>query len=535
MTQASDWQSIAFGRVPRPPLPAGPFLVVGLGRAGTAAVAALIREAGPDSVTAWDQGTSRALRRLQRDLGARGVRVLLGRPPDRRTVKRAMTVIKSPGVSPQASVIQRALAAGREVVDELELGWRLSRAPLVAVTGTNGKSTVSGLVHAVLAQAGMRVGLVGNTQFGPALSAAADADWLVCEVSSYQLQYCNRLVPEVAVFTNLTPEHLGRHGTLERYGECKRRLFIRDGIAVGRTVVDVDDDFGQRLAHELDNLGSSVVRVGFSAGADYRVTAAQWSLRRARLRLATPSGDVQLETCLPGAYNARNVAAALAAGDLVGIDRCHSVPAITANGGPPGRLEHVDVGQPFAVIVDFAHTPDSLEQLLRTVRTAEPTSRLSVVLGVSARPGAAIRELGRLARAHSDRLVLTTSGYLGVAPLPALQELLRGARGAGTSELAVIRDRRRALDHALGTAEPREIVVIPGRGALQQLVMDPRGVPIPFDDREVARQILCSLVDRGIDDPVRPRPALRHPNRSGAVLSGSGPLAVQAARNTSAA
>lgn len=530
-----DVPTLAYGCVPRPALPPGPFLIAGLGRAGDAAVRALVREVGAANVVAWDAVNGREQRRRQRQLAAVGVRVLLGRPPDKREVKHVRTIVKSPGMAREASIIQRGLAHDRVVIDELELGWRLSTAPVVAVTGTNGKSTIAGLVHAALDAAGLRAELVGNTQFGPALSGAGAADWLVCEVSSYQLEFCDRLLPEVAVFTNLTPEHLGRHGTLEHYGAIKRRLFVRGASAVSRAVVDVDDDFGRRLANELDDLGAHVLRVGTTRAADYRIVAVRWSLRRCWLRLATPLGVTELETSLPGAYNARNVAAALAAADHIGIERGTARSAIAACGGPPGRLEHIDVGQPFDVIVDFAHNPDGLDQLLRTIRAAEPRRPLTVVFGLAARPGTGLRELGRLARVHSDRLVLTTSGYLGLPPVPALQELLHGARTGGGGEPVVIVDRRRAIAHALRSARPGEIVVIPGRGALPDLVIDPRGVAIPFDDREVVRAILTELAGNRGSRTTAARTLRLRPSRSAPDRGREGPLATRAAPSTSAA
>lgn len=481
----------------RPSIPRGPFLVAGLGRAGRAAALALRQAVGPELVRAWDADTGASMQRLRSELEAEGIRTCLGPRLTRREVGWARAVVKSPGIPFDASVIQRALGKGREVLDELELGWRLSCAPMLAVTGTNGKSTVSGLATSVLSAAGRRVRLAGNTQFGPCLSAVSSEslDWIVCEVSSFQLEGCVHMLPELAVFTNLTPEHLGRHGTLERYGVIKRRLFINNGRAVSRAIIDVDGPFGRNLAADIERCGGVVTRVGFSAAADYRVESAGWDLRQAETRVSTPAGLISLVSALPGAYNARNVAAALAIADLTGVERRISVPALSAYIGPPGRFEHIDAGQPFEVIVDFANTPDALEQLLRTIRAGmRPSGRLRVVFGLGGAPGTAMQEMGRLAGRLSDQLILTTSGTRGLPPVLALGSILAGARMATGGELEVVLDRHRAIERAVLSATADDVIVIPGRGALADMRADPRGEPVPFDDREVARGIVRAVV-----------------------------------------
>lgn len=479
----------------RPQIPAPPFLVAGLGRAGQAAVRALCAAVGPELVSAWDADTGRAMRRLQQRLEVKGVRAWLGPPPRDTELRCGRSLVKSPGIPFDEPLIQRARAIGLHVLDELELGWRLSRVPMLAVTGTNGKSTVAGLIKAVISAAGYRVELAGNTEFGPPLSAVSESlDCVVCEVSSFQLEGCDHLLPEIGVLTNLTPEHLGRHGTMARYGECKRRLFVRGGFAVPHAVVDADDPFACALAKEMARRGGKVTRVGLAEEADYRLEAVQWDLRRARIAVRTPSGHVGLDTALPGAYNARNIALALATADLVGIEPETSIDAISAYEGPPGRFEHIDAGQPFSVIVDFAHTPDGLEQFLSAVRSGmTPGTQLTVVLGFAARPGTALRELGRLARQFSDHLILTTCGFQGFPPLPCLSEMLRGARTADGGEVEVILDRRRAIGRAVRSVAVGGAVAIPGRGALPAMLNDRRGIAVPFDDREVAREILNEL------------------------------------------
>ncbi|MDX6688937.1 MAG: UDP-N-acetylmuramoylalanine--D-glutamate ligase [Solirubrobacteraceae bacterium] len=477
----------------RPAIPHGRFLVAGLGRAGRAAAQALSQAVGPELVRAWDADTGSSMRRLRSDLEAEGIRTRLSPGLTKREVGWARTLVKSPGIPLHAPVIQRALAKGLEVMDELELGWRLTLAPMVAVTGTNGKSTVCGMADSILSAAGLRVRLAGNTQFGSCLSSLASEplDWIVCEVSSFQLEGCVHMLPDIAVFTNLTPEHLGRHRTLAQYGAIKRRLFVNDGRAVARAIIDVDSPFGHDLAAKIEWCGGVVTRVGFSSAADYRVTSAAWDLRLAEIDLSTPADRISLVSSLPGAYNARNVAAALAIADLIGVERRTSVAALRTYVGPSGRFEHIDEGQPFDVIVDFAHTPDALEQLLTTVRAGmKRAARLTVVFGVGGPPGTSMMNLGRVARESADRLILTTSGFRGSPPVLALESILAGARLATGGEMEVILDRRRAIERAVLSARAGDVIVIPGRGALPDMQPDPRGTPIPFDDRAVAREIV---------------------------------------------
>ncbi len=482
----------------RPAPPPGPYLVAGLGRAGQAAVGALSRLAGPGAVVAWERSVTLQSRRLARTLRARGVDVHLG--PELPLIAEpgpARTMIRSPGISFRSRPVREAREHALEVIDELELGWRLSRAPILAVTGTNGKSTVAGLATSLLAASGHRVRLAGNTEFGEPLStvAAEPLDWIVCEVSSYQLEACPSLLPDLAVFTNLTHEHLHRHRTMRRYGEMKRRMFVRGDAAVPRAIVDVDDRFGRQLAMDVEARGGAAVRVGFSADADYRILSAAWDLHRASLRVETPRGEVELATRLPGKHNARNVAAALAIADALAIEPAVAARTVAVDPGTPGRFEHVDEGQRFAAIVDFAHTPDGVGQFLDAVRAGmSPDGRLRAVYGVAGRSSSAkMRGIGRVLRTRSDHLVLTTSGYRGDPAVPALQYHLRGARAAAGAQLEVVLDRRRAMERALRAATPGDAVVVLGRGALTEMTPDPKGVPRPFDDRVVMREILRAL------------------------------------------
>ncbi|MGO9821688.1 MAG: Mur ligase family protein [Solirubrobacteraceae bacterium] len=474
--------------IPRPEVPSGPYVVAGLKRAGVAAVEALCRLVPGTDVIGLDRNPASVTRRVRRHLGAAGVRVRLGPASESLDfVPAPRALIKSPGIRFDSPLIGLAQRRAIPVLDELELGWRLHPAPMLAVTGTNGKTTVASLATAVLASCERRVCLAGNAEQGPPLSAVdPTADWIVCEVSSFQLEGCTALRPEVAVFTNLTHDHLARHGSMARYGQLKRRLFVRGGDVVPLAVIDVAGDFGRRLADEVEALGGRVVRIGFDQPADYEVRTARWDLRGAAFVLRTPTGDLTLETRLPGVHNARNVAAVAAIGDLFGVDRGDLAETVATQNRPAGRLELIDVGQAHALVLDIAASPDAVEQVLRTLRaTISPGGQLSVVLGVLGSPDPPhLRAMGRVARQLADRLILTSGSLRRRPPRAALDGLVAGARTTCGATVEVVPGRRDAIRTALRCASCTDIVAILGRGRLMEPVKDHQ-----LSDRIVLQQL----------------------------------------------
>ncbi|MGA2471277.1 MAG: Mur ligase family protein [Solirubrobacteraceae bacterium] len=481
----------------RPPLPCSAYLVAGLGRAGTAALAALSRHPAAERVVAWDEASTPLTRAGARTARRTGVEVVLGGDGLDALSKAGpnVTIIKSPGIYPDIPLLRAARVNGVQVLDELELGWRLSDAPMVAVTGTNGKSTTCALVLEVLHAAGERASSAGNTEFGPPLSGIAADGWVVCEASSFQLEASPSFQPDVAVFTNLTLEHLARHRTMERYGAAKRGMFIGSERTAGTSIINIDDPFGRGLAGEVGTAGGAVVTYGFAADADMRVEAASWDIRTAALRLCTPRGVVELETQLPGEHNARNVAAALAVGHALGFPARASADALSHVKAPPGRWEVIDNDRPFDVVVDYAHTPDGIYQALSAVRSilaARGTGALITVFGaVGVRDPDKARESGRLVRALSDHLILTTGTTAGDPRIPRLQELIAAAGEGGTLE--IILDREAAIWRAVAVASAGDVVLALGLGALGRLILDRTGAVRQLDDREVARAALRAL------------------------------------------
>jgi UDP-N-acetylmuramoylalanine--D-glutamate ligase len=317
----------------RPALPPGPYLVVGLARSGVAAALAL--RARGEEVRALDSGTedSLALARAAVRLRAAGAEVRLGE----RAVFGAdgtrwpRSLVKSPGVPREVPIVQTALDGGLAVIGELELAWRLLPNRFIAVTGTNGKTTTTEWIGHILRVAGQPVAVAGNV--GTALSSlvgqVAREATIVCECSSFQLEDTLAFAPETAVLLNLTPDHLDRHGTFERYAAAKLQVFARQGnhdVAVAPLGLGVED------------LGGCARRVcvGEGPGAELSLAAGQlWWDEQPLLAAA--------EISLPGVHNRANAMAAAAACLANGVDRGAVAEGLRTFAGVAHRLEDLGV------------------------------------------------------------------------------------------------------------------------------------------------------------------------------------------------
>ena len=306
---------------PRPPLPTGPFLVVGLARSGVAAALAL--RARGEEVIGCDAGAPEVGR-----LRAAGVEVHL-HTQGSELVSRARTLVKSPGVPREAPVVAAAQQRGATVIGELELAWRLISNQFIAVTGTNGKTTTSELIGAIHREAGLPVAVAGNVGAPAADLAGAIAPdaTVVCECSSFQLEDTLAFAPEAAVLLNLSADHLDRHGTFEAYVAAKLEAFRRQGnddVAVYPCELDVDD------------LGGCARRVCFGDGPE-----AELADRAGQLWWAEEPLLRTEEIRLRGAHNRRNAMAAAAVALARGVDAAAVAAALREFAGVPHRLEEV--------------------------------------------------------------------------------------------------------------------------------------------------------------------------------------------------
>ncbi len=374
-----------------------------------------------------------------------------------------------------------------------------ARLRMVGITGTNGKTTTAFLVRHLLEAAGIQTGLLGTVKsvvggvesevqrttpeaidLQAAFAAMLDAGDAACvmEVSSHALQLGRAAGIHFAcrVFTNLSQDHLDFHPSMEEYFLAKRRLFDGPGPAV----VNLDDEYGRRLAAERDCIGFAVERE-----ADYRARDVEFDVMGSRFVCETPEGPVELSSPLPGLFNVQNVLAAAAAARTLGVGLAAIQAALPGFDRVPGRFETVDEGQDFGVLVDYAHTPDSLENVLRAARGIAQ-GRLHVVFGAGGDRDRGKRPLmGDAARRLADRVIVTSDNPRSEDPEVIVDEVLAGAGPDAEREV----DRRRAIGQAIEDAAAGDVVVIAGKGHEQGQEFA-EGRKEPFDDVTVAREAL---------------------------------------------
>ena len=384
---------------------------------------------------------------------------------------------------------------------------------LVAITGTNGKTTTSFLIHTIFRAAGLRSCLVGTLgmQIGdspfpserttpecPDLllflrrAVIAGASHGALEVSSHALALKRVLGIKFAigVFSNLTPDHLDFHGDMESYYQAKRLLFVPEGEnRVHLAAVNIDDPWGERLAGEVP---CPVLRYGFRSEANVRALDLRQGTSSSDLRIATPGGELSLRSGLIGRPNAYNILAAVSASIGLRIPLESVRAGIESSQGVPGRMERVDCGQPFTVVVDYAHTPDALEKALETLSQL-PHRKIITVFGCGGDRDRKKRPLmGEIASRRSDRVIVTSDNPRTEDPERILSEIEPGLKSGG-GNYSRIADRREAIGVALHEAGEGDVVLIAGKGHESYQVIGTEA--FPFDDRSIAREILHELLD----------------------------------------
>ncbi len=419
---------------------------------------------------------------------------------------------------PRAGIPWLQVGDAREALATLSaefLGRPAEALTLVGVTGTNGKTTTAYLIDAALRAAGQRVGLLGTVQYrvGERLAEAvrttpessdlqkllremadASCSHAVLEVSSHSLalKRVHGCAFQVAVFTNLTRDHLDFHGDMDSYFAAKRVLFDTLLREDGHAIVNADDDRAAELARASR---ARVTTYGIEREADLRAEAITLSLAGTSFRLRTRGGVVELRTPLLGRFNVENLLAAYAASRALGLEVESTLRGLEALRGVPGRMERVDSGQDFAVVVDYAHTDDALKSLLEAIRELKPR-RVLTVFGCGGDRDKTKRPLmGAVAARLSDVLVITSDNPRSEPPEAIIEDIQRGINGYRRAEPYVVGDRREAIAKALEMAGPGDAVVIAGKGHETYQVLRDRTVP--FDDRQVARDVLGRLALKG--------------------------------------
>jgi UDP-N-acetylmuramoyl-L-alanyl-D-glutamate--2,6-diaminopimelate ligase len=371
---------------------------------------------------------------------------------------------------------------------------------VAGVTGTNGKTTTAFLLFAVLAAAGRRPGLLGTIEcrvggerrpvqrttpeaidlqgtFREMLDAGDRSCAIEASSHASSLGRLDGTCFAALVFTNLSQDHLDFHGTMEEYYASKRRLFGASPAAV-----NVTGAWGRRLADEVRADGGALVTFGFADDADIRPETLEATAAGARFR----ADGLEVSTELRGRFNVENVLGTIAAARLLGLEGDAVQRGIASLRGVPGRFEAVDEGQPFAVIVDYAHTPEALENVLQSARDLA-SGRVVCVFGCGGDRDRGKRPLmGQAAVALADRVIVTSDNPRSEDPLAIIEEILVGAPGAEVEP-----DRAAAIGRAIELAGEGDVVLIAGKGHEQgQELADGK---IPFDDREVARDALRRL------------------------------------------
>jgi UDP-N-acetylmuramoyl-L-alanyl-D-glutamate--2,6-diaminopimelate ligase len=385
---------------------------------------------------------------------------------------------------------------------------------VVGVTGTNGKTTTTYLVEALLRARGLETGVIGTIRYvirGQAREAsqttpdalelqallaemvAAGVGGVAMEVSSHALEQrrVDGVAFDVAIFTNLTQDHLDFHGTMERYAEAKRRLFselLHAGGKPGATaVLNADDPVGARWAAELPG---RVLTFGLGPGRAVRARRHESSLDGVTLEAETPAGPVRLASPLIGEHNVMNLLGAVATGIALGLAPEAIATALAGVTAVPGRFERVDAGQDFLVVVDYAHTPDALRRVLETARRLTP-GRLGVVFGAGGDRDRGKRPLmGRIAAELADRAWLTSDNPRTEDPAAIIREIAAGVVPPPPGGYTTDPDRREAIREALSWGRAGDTVVIAGKGHETYQII--AGHSLPFDDRLVAHEILTT-------------------------------------------
>jgi UDP-N-acetylmuramoyl-L-alanyl-D-glutamate--2,6-diaminopimelate ligase len=427
-------------------------------------------------------------------------------------------VTDSAQVNPRADVGWALVQNGRRALARVSANFYKKpseRMAITGITGTNGKSTTAFLIESILNAARRKSALIGTIEYhvaGKVLPAphttpesldlnrifsealgngAAEA---VMEVSSHALAQ-ERVygVPfDVAVFTNLTRDHLDYHKTMEEYFAAKRVLFEGCGTDAPRAVVtNIDDEAGAKLADFSRKRSSLVLKYGWDGG-DLHAERVEITPRGTRFDVMTPDDRIAVFTPLIGRVNVYNILAAVGAAYARGCKAGAIAAGVDKLACVPGRFERVDCGQPFTVVVDYAHTDDALRNLTAIARTfisnAAAKARVLTVFGCGGDRDRKKRPLmGEAAGRGSDFVVLTSDNPRSEDPLAIINDAVVGLQKTGV-KYSVEPDRRKAIALAIGEARPGDIVLIAGKG--HEKVQVTRQGSAPFDDVEVAREAM---------------------------------------------
>jgi UDP-N-acetylmuramoyl-L-alanyl-D-glutamate--2,6-diaminopimelate ligase len=385
------------------------------------------------------------------------------------------------------------------------------RLKLAGVTGTNGKTTTAFLIKHICEEAGVRCGLIGTVRYEigerilPAtrttpesldlqelLASIVNASCRAAamEVSSHALaqERTRGIEWDVAVFTNLSQDHLDFHGTMENYFDAKARLFVElSGQQKKRkpvAIVNIDDRYGEQLLGKIDK-NVSTITYGMGARANFRASNYRMEFSGTSYQLEARGRSYLVRLPLIGRFNVANAMAALAAATALGVDLRQAILSLAKSPQVPGRLEMVPAKRQFQVFVDYAHTPDALLNVIKTLRELEPR-RLLVVFGCGGNRDRQKRPLmAEVVDRHADHAIVTSDNPRKEDPEAIIAEVEKGFRSDRYEKIV---DRTEAIERAIELAQPRDIVVIAGKG--HETYQEFADRTIPFDDIQVARRAI---------------------------------------------
>lgn len=387
---------------------------------------------------------------------------------------------------------------------------------LIGVTGTNGKTTVTYLIESILNSAGEKTALLGTINyrigkeiFSSGLTTPESVDLqrifaeirnkniknVIMEVSSHALSQkriygCNF---DIAIYTNLSLEHLDFHQTMENYFLAKTKLFTEMSSEIKKNfpkfaIINLDCPWGEKI---IDLVKTPVITYSIKKKSDFRANEIKLEEKGSSFILTTSQGKYSVSLPLFGKYNISNALAALAATNALGIDLEKVISTLPEVTSIPGRLERIDLGQPFTVVVDYAHTPDALKNVLVTLGELKK-GRIITVFGCGGDRDRSKRPLmGEIAAQLSDKVIITTDNPRSEKPEEIALDIEVGIRRIGKDNYQVIPDRKEAIKEALFSAEADDLVLIAGKGHENYQIFADH--TIHFSDREIVAEFLCGV------------------------------------------
>ena len=404
------------------------------------------------------------------------------------------------------TIIVKDTKAAMAVVSDNFFQGPTKRINLIGVTGTNGKTSITYLMKSILESSGSKSGIIGTI-----------ANWLgekridavrttpesldlqrifhnmlqeevtscTMEVSSHSLELgrVEGLQFKIGIFTNLTPDHLDFHITMENYYKAKKRLFHKTSIC---NIINVDDDYGRQMFEELKNMGKPILTYGINSSADIYARNIHMTIKSVTFELVTPGFQKEITIGIPGIFTVYNALAAVGAAFALGISNYYIVKGLNEFNGVPGRFELVQEITSFSVIIDYAHTPDALENVLKAAR-GFAANRVITVFGCGGDRDQTKRPImGEISGELSDLTIITSDNPRTEEPKIIMDMIVTGIKKT-EGRYVVIEDRREAISYALKAAQAGDLILIAGKG--HETTQTIKNMVYPFDDRKVAMEI----------------------------------------------